>query len=81
MLDRYDLEFNSDAVKLFEDEFLYRSYPDYHFMRDKVKDEDVGWLYKSEYVEDMFTVFLNTLYLLDDNRTCNKYNYKVKSRG
>ena len=80
MLGRYELEFNDDVVKLFENEFLERAYPDFHFMSDKVPD-DVGWVYKSEHAEEMFEVFINTLYMMQDKRLFLKYAPDVVYNG
>ena len=80
MLGRYELEFNDDVVKLFENEFLERTYPDFHFMSDKVSD-DIGLVYKSEHAEEMFEVFINTLYMLQDERLLLKYAPDIVYNG
>ena len=64
MLDRSELKFNDDVVKMFEYLQVECWNPDYHFLTDKIKDEDYGWVYKSERVEDEFNLFLNILYSL-----------------
>lgn len=81
MLGRYELEFNDDVVKLFESEFLERTYPDFNFMSDKIPDEDVGWVYKSEHAEEMFEVFINTLYMMQDQRLLLKYAPDIVYNG
>ena len=81
MLGRYELEFNDDVVKLFENEFLERAYPDFHFMSDKVSDEGVGWVYESDRAEEMFEVFINTLYMLQDERLLLKYAPDIVYNG
>lgn len=44
-------------VDLFE-EYLQDNYPDDHWMLDKIYDDGGGWEYKSEHVEDDFSMFL-----------------------
>lgn len=81
MLGRYELEFNDDVVNLFEMEFLDRSYPDDLYLSDKVSDDDVGWVYKSEHAEEMFEVFINTLCMMQDKRLFLKYAPDVVYNG
>lgn len=64
MLDRSELKFDGSVVKMFEYLQVECWNPDYHFLADKVKDEDYGWVYRSERVEDDFILFLNILYSL-----------------
>lgn len=54
MLDRSELRFNDAVVKMFEHLQVDCWNPDYHFLVDKIKDEDYAWVYKSERVEDEF---------------------------
>ena len=62
MLDRSELKFNDEVVIVFEHLQIDCWNPDYHFLADKVKDEEYGWVYKQERVEDEFILFLNILY-------------------
>ena len=62
MLDRSELKFNDEVVIVFEHLQIDCWNPDYHFLVDKVKDEEYGWVYKQESVEDEFILFLNILY-------------------
>ena len=64
MLDRSELKFDDSVVKMFEYLQVDCWNPDYHFLTDKIKGEDCGWVYKSESVEDEFNLFLNILYSL-----------------
>ena len=64
MLDRSELSFDENVVKMFEYLQVECWYPDYHFLTDKIKDDEYGWLYKREDVEDEFILFLNILYSL-----------------
>ena len=64
MLDRSELKFNDDVVKSFEYMLIECWNPDYHFLTDKVTDDDYGWIYKSKHVEDEFCLYLNILYNL-----------------
>ena len=64
MLDRSELSFNDSVVKMFEYIKVECWNPDYHFLTEKIKDEDYGWIYKRERVEDEFILFLNILYSL-----------------
>lgn len=64
MLDRSELSFNNNVVKMFEYLKVDCWNPDYHFLTDKVKDDDYGWLYKRDDVEDEFILFLNILHSL-----------------
>ena len=63
MLDRSELTFNEAVVKMFEHLQVDCWNPDYHFLTDKIKDEDYGWIYKSERVEDEFILFFITSYI------------------
>ena len=67
MLDRNELSFNDEVVKVFEYLQIECWNPDYHFLIDKVNDEDYGWVYKSERVEDEFILFLNIIYSTSNN--------------
>ena len=67
MLDRNELSFNDEVVKVFEYLQIECWNPDYHFLTDKVNDEDYGWVYKSERVEDEFILFLNIIYSTSNN--------------
>ena len=67
MLDRNELSFNDEVVKVFEYLQIECWNPDYHFLTDKVNDEDCGWVYKSERVEDEFILFLNIIYSTSNN--------------
>lgn len=62
MLDRSELSFNDEVVTVFEHLQIDCWNPDYHFLTDKIKDEDYGWVYKSEQVEEEFILFLNIVY-------------------
>ena len=62
MLDRSELSFNEEVVTVFEHLQVYCWNPDYHFLTDKVIDDDYGWVYKSERVEEEFILFLNIIY-------------------
>lgn len=62
MLDRSELKFNDEVVTAFEHLQIDCWNPDFHFLIDKVKDDDYGWVYKQEHVEDEFILFLNILY-------------------
>ena len=64
MLDRSELGFNNDVVKMFEYLKVDCWNPDYHFLTDKIEDDEYGWVYKMESVEDEFIFFLNILYSL-----------------
>ena len=66
MLDRSELQFNDEVVTVFEYLQIDCWNPDYHYLSDKVGDEDHGWVYKSERVEDDFILFLNILYSTQD---------------
>ena len=44
MLDRSELRFNDAVVKMFEYLQVDCWNPDYHFLTDKVKNEDYGWV-------------------------------------
>ena len=66
MLDRSELQFNDEVVTVFEYLQIDCWNPDYHFLSDKVSDEDHEWVYKSERVEDEFILFLNILYSTQD---------------
>ena len=66
MLDRSELQFNDEVVTVFEYLQIDCWNPDYHFLSDKVGDEDHGLVYKSERVEDEFILFLNILYSTQD---------------
>lgn len=68
MLDRNELSFNDEVVKVFEYLQIECWNPDYHFLRDKIEHEDYGWVYKSERVEEEFILFLNILYSTDATR-------------
>ena len=67
MLDRNELSFNDEVVKVFEYLQIECWNPDYHFLTDRVDDEDYGWVYKSERVEDEFILFLNIIYSTSNN--------------
>ena len=81
MLDRSELSFNSDTITAFETLIVDHWNPDYHFLTDKIDDEDYGWIYKSEKVEDEFLFFINTLYSLDYVKKHNNLNIKIEWRG
>ena len=82
MLDRSELSFNEEVVKVFEYLQVECWNPDYHFLTDKIKNEDYGWLYKSEQVEEEFILFLNIIYSpqehflkrIVDNKMVVEYN-------
>ena len=82
MLDRSELSFNEEVVKVFEYLQVECWNPDYHFLTDKIKNEDYGWLYKSEQVEEEFILFLNIIYSTQehflkrivDNKMVVEYN-------
>lgn len=67
MLDRNELSFNDEVVKVFEYLQIEWWNPDYHFLTDRVDDEYYGWVYKSERVEDEFILFLNIIYSTSNN--------------
>ena len=81
MLDRSELLFNQDTISAFETLIVDNWNPDYHFLTDKVDDEDYGWVYKSERVEDEFLFFINTLYSLDYVKKYNNLNIKIEWRS
>ena len=75
MLDRSELSFNDEVVTVFEHLQIDCWNPDYHFLTDKIKDEDYGWVYKSEQVEEEFILFLNIVYSTQErflNRVIDK---------
>lgn len=82
MLDRSELSFNEEVVKVFEHLQIECWNPDYHFLVDKIKDKDYGWVYKSEQVEEEFVLFLNIIYSTQehflkrivDNKMVVEYN-------
>lgn len=80
MLDRRELEFNDDVVRLFEDKFLEGNYVDYHFYWDRVQTED-GWEYKHEQIENEFIMFLNAIYLLKHSLYSKEFNCVVGYNG
>ena len=57
MLDRSELNFNKDFVKMFED-WVSIVYPDDHWRLDKNLTED-GWEYNHEHTEDDFIMWAN----------------------
>ena len=81
MLDRSELIFNSDTVKAFETLIVDHWNPDYHFLTDKVDDEDYGWVYKSDRVEDEFIFFINILYSLDYVKKHGNLDIKIEWNG
>ena len=81
MLDRSELSFNSDTITAFETLIVDHWNPDYHFLIDKIDDEDYEWVYKSERVEDEFLFFINTLYSLDYVKKHNNLNIKIEWRS
>ena len=48
MLDRSELRFNDAVVKMFEYLKVDCWNPDYHFLTDKIKDDEYGWVYKGK---------------------------------
>lgn len=64
MLIRCEMNYNEAFVSAFED-WLQDSYPDDHWMLDKVFNHPTlsdYWEYKHESVEEMFNVWLNVVY-------------------
>lgn len=64
MLIRYEMKYNNALVYDFE-QWIEDSYPDDHWMLDKVwndRSDSSYWEYKSENVEEMFDIWLNVLY-------------------
>ena len=57
MLDRSELSFNEEFVRMFEN-WVSDVYPDDHWRLDKHLIED-GWEYKHENTEDDFILWLN----------------------
>lgn len=64
MLIRYEMKYNNALVDAFE-QWIQDSYPDDHWMLDKVwenRNDSSYWEYKSENVEEMFDIWLNVIY-------------------
>lgn len=68
MLQRDEFIFNEEVVKVFEYLQVDCWNPDYHFLTDKMPDDEYGWVYKIDRVEDEFILFLNILYSTGDSR-------------
>lgn len=64
MLIRCEMKYNEAFVSAFED-WLQDSYPDDHWMLDKIFDNSkspIYWEYESDRVEEMFDLWLNVIY-------------------
>lgn len=64
MLIRYEMKYNEAFVQAFED-WIQDSYPDDHWMLDKVFNHPKlanYWEYEHECVEGMFDLWLNVIY-------------------
>lgn len=64
MLIRYEMKYNNALVDAFE-QWIEDSYPDDHWMLDKVWNDindSSYWEYKSDNVEEMFDIWLNVIY-------------------
>ena len=68
MLQRFGFNFNDEVVKVFEYLQVDCWNPDHHFLTDKIPDDECGWVYKMDRVEDEFVLFLNILYSTKDSR-------------
>lgn len=71
MLSRDEMSFNSDAVKYFETLMIDCWNPDDHYLTDKIEDEEYGWVYKIEQVEEEFILYLNILYSMGYHKEFN----------
>lgn len=64
MLIRCEMKYNEAFVSAFED-WLQDSYPDDHWLLDKVFNNPTlsdYWEYDSDHVEEMFDIWLNVIY-------------------